>query len=251
MSEVAAPPRARSDAIDIARALSLVAMTGYHLTWDLAYFHFIAAHAPFTPPMRFASHAIGSSFLFLVGVSLALAHRRGTRWCAYFGRIGKIAAAAALVTVGSIAFAPDYAIWFGILHCVVAASLIAALFLSAPVGVATAAGIAAIVIGASVQSDAFNPPALAWLGLGTDPPWTLDWRPLLPWAGATWIGLDITRVLRARFATAPFWTWRGPTRPARALAWLGRHSLAYYLLHQLVLFGILYPVAWALGPLPG
>ena len=42
----------RLDAVDVARGLALVAMAGYHFTWDLAYFGVVAASTPFTPPMR-------------------------------------------------------------------------------------------------------------------------------------------------------------------------------------------------------
>jgi len=49
----------RLDAVDIARGLALVAMAGYHFTWDLAYFGVVDPLTPFTPPMRLASALIG------------------------------------------------------------------------------------------------------------------------------------------------------------------------------------------------
>jgi len=237
--------RARSDAIDIGRAFSLLAMTLYHFTWDLSYFQFISPSAPFTLPMRFASHAIGSSFLVLVGVSLALAHDEGVNWRSFFLRLAKIAAAAALVTGGSAVFAPDFTIWFGILHCIFGASLVCALFLRAPVGVAALVGLTAIAAGILVSNPAFNSAGLVWLGVGTQTPWTLDWRPLLPWGGIVWLGFDGARFWRGRFPAQADWTWRAVHPVPRSLAWLGRHSLAYYLLHQLALFGLLFPLAWA------
>src|ERR1700761_6061838 len=55
--------RKRFDAIDVARGVALVAMAAYHFTWDLAYFRVISASAPFTAPMRLASHTIGGGVL--------------------------------------------------------------------------------------------------------------------------------------------------------------------------------------------
>ena len=65
----------RVDSVDVARGVALVAMAGYHLTWDLAALRPRIAALPFTPAMRLLSHAVASAFLALVGVSLALAHR--------------------------------------------------------------------------------------------------------------------------------------------------------------------------------
>ncbi len=68
-------PGGRIAALDMARGAALVAMFAYHLTWDLADFQYIDARAPFSPQMRLFSHAIACSFLFIAGLSLALARQ--------------------------------------------------------------------------------------------------------------------------------------------------------------------------------
>ena len=40
-----------------------------------------------------------------------------------------------------------------------------------------------------IRSTLFDPPWLLWIGLGEALPNTLDWRPLLPWAGVVFLGL--------------------------------------------------------------
>ena len=244
MNLEALPKRRRRDLIDVARGAALVAMTSYHLTWDLAFFRFIPPTAPFSPAMRLYSHAIASSFLILVGVSLALAHNDGAHWRAFFVRFVKVAAAAATVSAASALFAPADAIWFGILHCIAAASLASAPFLRAPVGVALAAGIGAIAAPWLYQSAAFDAPAWQWIGLGLGKPLTLDWRPFLPWAGVVWLGFGFARLLLPRLADSAALRWRAYAWPTRALAFLGRHSLAYYLTHQLALFALVYSAAY-------
>jgi uncharacterized membrane protein len=226
----------RLDAVDVARGLALVAMAGYHFTWDLAYFGVVEPSTPFTPPMRLASHLIGGAFLALAGLSLALAHGRGFRVRNFLKRLALIGGAAALVTGVTYWQTPETAIWFGILHCLFAASLIAAPLLAAPAWVSVALGAALIALPWAVTSPAFNSAWLVWLGLGTQDPATLDWRPLMPWAGVTLIGLGLARL------APPIPAWSAKTAPSSALAFAGRHSLAIYLIHQPVLVGGLWAV---------
>ena len=142
---------------------------------------------------------------------------------------------------------PDEPILFGILHCIAVASLIAALFVAAPPWAALVVGAAAVAAPFVYSSAAFNPPALVWLGLGTVAPYTLDWRPLLPWAGVVLIGLGLTQAAAPRLSGWRWTAWR-PTRwPGRAAAFAGRHSLVIYLVHQPILFGLLWSVVTATG----
>ena len=214
--------RPRLDAVDFARGVALVAMAAYHLTWDLAQVGLIWANAPFTPPMRLASHIIGAAFLLLAGVSLKLAQAPPR---AYLRRLARIGAAAALVSAASYTFAPAAPIWFGILHCIFAASLLAWPLIARP-RVALALGLA--LLGAPWI---YASPNLLWIGLGTTEPSTLDWRPLLPWGGFVLLGLALA---------PPIPEWQAKAPPARALTFAGRHSLAIYLAHQPLLLGLLY-----------
>ena len=239
--------RARIGAIDAARGIALAGMVVYHLIWDFAHFGLVAPTAPFAPATRALSHVVAGGFLALVGVSLALAHPHGLRRAAFLKRLALIASAAALVTAASYAIDANEPILFGILHCIVVASLIAALFVAAPPWAALIVGAAAIAAPSAFASAAFNPPALVWLGLGTAAPYTLDWRPLLPWAGVALIGLGLAQAAAPRLSGWRWTAWR-PTRwPGRAFAFAGRHSLVVYLVHQPILFGLLWSVVTATG----
>ena len=221
--------RAPHRRVDIARALALVAMAAYHFTWDLAVFR-LPRREPalhLADAVRLACDRLG--FLALVGLSLALACRDGPRWRAFLRRVATVAAAAGLVSVASLEPSRRRPIGFGILHCIAAASLLSAPLLVAPGYVAIPVGIAAIAAPHFISSPLFDPPWLVWTGLGAHEPPTVDWRPLLPWGGIVWLSLGVARTLPAAvFASAPF-VWRAVSRPARAAAWLGRHSLAFYL----------------------
>ncbi len=238
----------RVDAIDCARGLALIGMGVYHLSWDLADFRLAPPILPFTPPMRLFSHIVASVFLALVGVSLALAHRKGLKLRAFWRRLAIVAGAAALVTLGSLVFAPTEPIIFGILHCIAAASLIAGPFVAAPAWASLAIGLAAIAAPFLGRSTVFDPPWLLWLGLGEALPNTLDWRPLLPWAGVVFLGLGVARLPGVLTWLKRPDRWRAGSAPARWIGFAGRHSLPIYLVHQPILIGLLSALtAW--GPL--
>jgi uncharacterized membrane protein len=238
----------RVDAVDFARGLALLGMVAYHLSWDLADFRLASPMLPFTPEMRLLSHTVASAFLALVGVSLALAHRKGMNARAFWRRLAIVAGAAVLVTAGSYVFAPGETITFGILHCIAVASLVALPFVMSPAWASLAIGVAAIVAPFLIRSTLFDPPWLLWIGLGERLPNTLDWRPLLPWAGVVFLGLGAARLPGAIDRLTPPSRWRAGSAPARAMCFAGRHSLPIYLVHQPVLIG-LFTALTAWGPL--
>jgi uncharacterized membrane protein len=237
-SETASRPRIA--AIDVARGVALIGMALYHLSWDFAYFHLAPAEFPVVPPMRVFSHAVAAAFLMLAGVSLALAHRGAIHWRAFLRRVAVVGGAAALLTLATYLYAPQQTIFFGILHCIAVASLLAAPLLRLPVWIALAASAVAFAAPSLVASPAFDSPALVWLGLGTVAPQTLDWRPLTPWASPVFLGVALTRLNFVRLSASPLWRWRPVARAGRAFAFAGRHSLAIYLIHQPILFAILF-----------
>jgi uncharacterized membrane protein len=229
----------RIAAIDAARGAALLGMAFYHLSWDFAYFHLAPAEFPTIPPMRIYSHFVAGAFLMLAGLSLALAHRGAIRWAAFWRRLGIVGGAAALVSSATYFFAPQEPIFFGILHCIAVSSLLAAPLLRPPAWIALIVGALAFAA-PLLASPAFNAPALVWLGLGTIAPRTLDWRPFSPWSGFVFLGLGLARLDLPRLVALPLARWRPAAWPGRALAFAGRHSLAIYLIHQPILFGILF-----------
>jgi uncharacterized membrane protein len=236
------PSQTRIPAIDLARGAALVGMAFYHLSWDLAYFRIIPGAFPVDPPMRVFSHVVAGAFLLLVGISLALAHSAAVNWPGFFRRLAIVGAAAALVTLATHEFASDEAIYFGILHCIVVASVLALCLVKAPPWNALVAASLAFAAPLFFVSGWFDPPILVWLGLSTWTPKTLDWRPLFPWSGFVLLGVGLVRLVPQSLASLRLAIWRPVAAPWRALTWAGRHSLAIYLAHQPILFGVL--LAW-------
>ena len=238
----------RLAAIDVARGTALLGMFGYHLTWDLADFGMIDQGAPFTPGFRLYSHVVASAFLGLAGVSLVLARRPHQDWPAFWLHIARIAAAAALVTLASSVLIPDGLIFFGILHCIAAALVLAVPFLYLPWFASLLAAAVIVVVADNVSVTFFDHAALVWTGLGTVEPSSNDFRAFFPWAAPTLIGVGLMMLGLAHGHREWLARFSGSDPVSRLLAFGGRHSLAIYLIHQPVFFGILSALALVTGP---
>ena len=207
----------------------------YHFAFDLAYFRITASDFYRDPFWLHARTLILSSFLLLAGISLVLAQRSESGRAHFWRHVGTIAACAVAVSLASYLIFPRSYIWFGVLHAI-ALSLILIRPLADHPRIALAAGIAVIAIGNLATSPWFDRRAWGWLGFMTAKPITEDYVPLLPWTGVMLIGIAAGHaLLRNEFrAVAPL------GRTPRVLAWLGRHSLAVYMLHQPLLIGLLF-----------
>jgi uncharacterized membrane protein len=234
------PPRLA--AIDALRGLAIVAMILFHFSFDLALFRiarFDFEHDLFWIAAR---AAIVATFMGLVGVSLVLAAGQDVPPSRRWRRVALIAASALAVSAASFALFPHTWIRFGILHAIALSSVIAWPLVRRP-RLALGLGLAIVAAGTLVAHPAFDSPALQWIGFTTVPPATEDYVPLFPWLGVTLIGIALGDAL-ARRGVAPL---RPLANAPSLLRWLGRHSLAVYLVHQPVLIGAL---AMVLGRLP-
>ncbi len=229
----------RIHAIDLARTLALLAMAGYHFTFDLMLFGHLPPGFVFQGPWPLIARAIASSFLFLAGVSLWLAHGQRIRWPAFWRRFAMVAGAAALVTTVTYFGMGFQFIRWGILHAIAAGSLIGLLFLRAPVVLTVAVAALAFTAPHLVRSEVFNAPQWIWLGLSTEIPPMMDYEPLLPWLCPVLLGIATAKLMTRAGGWDRLRQWQ-PRRLGRAALWPGQHSLAIYLIHQPVLFGALY-----------
>jgi uncharacterized membrane protein len=236
-ASTSAAPRAiaRVAALDALRGLAILAMVAYHFCFDLQYFAVTKWDFYRDPLWLNARTVILSSFLLIAGVSLVLANRGGKPRANFWRHVTLIGACAIAVSVASYALFPASWIWFGVLHAI-AVSLIVARPLVGRPAVAFAVGVGVIAAGNLFADRAFDGRALGWLGFMTAKPHTEDYVPLFPWAGVLLIGVAAGHALvRANFrpiALAAEWP--------RWMAWLGRHSLATYMVHQPILIGLLY-----------
>jgi uncharacterized membrane protein len=229
------PPSRRISAIDALRGTAICMMIVYHGAFDLNWFRIIRADFNRDLFWLASRDMIVTSFLLLVGISLVLARRAGIARSQFWRRIVLVGACAILVTVGSYAAFPKTFITFGILHCIVVASILGWPMTRYP-RAATILGMVVIAVGAAIGVALFDLPWLNWIGLMTHRPATEDYVPLLPWFGVVLVGIGIGNWLaRLRLPAMQRLSRASP----RWLVWLGRHSLLVYMVHQPIMIGLL------------
>ena len=251
--------RPRHPGVDALRGLGVALMVAHHFLWDLD--HFGLYPLPLEAPAWQAfARSVGSLFLFTSGLALAVSSSRFSRGTGGYriawrrsARRGMILLLwAGVISAVTRLVVPEAWVRFGILHLLGVVKIIAPATL--PLGRGNL-GIGVALYGLGL--------ALALLPGRLSMPWVLmvgpdgaglvmvDHYPLLPWSGAVWLGMGVGAALvRARERS---WdrsaTERDRPRPRvesgkflrmrDAMAWLGRHSLVIYLLHQPVLWGLL------------
>lgn len=236
---MAMQPTARILALDLARSLALLGMVAFHITYDLLLFGIMPGSYAASSLFHWHPRLVAGAFLVLAGLGLWLSHGQGIRWPAFWRRWGKVTAAAALVTVATYFAMPGFYIFFGILHAIALYSLLGLIFLRLPAPVTAAIALAIMFGAASLRSDVFNAPLLAFLGLATQLPATADFEPVFPWFGPVLLGMAMGRIGSRFGGWSRLARWQG-TPFLRALAWPGQHSLAIYLIHQPILMGLIW-----------
>ena len=236
-------PNQRFDALDALRGVAIVWMTLYHLAFDLNHFGYLAQNFYADPFWTTQRTLIVSLFLFCAGLGQAVAVQQGQSAQRFWKRWTQVAACALLVTAGSWWMYPKSFIYFGVLHGIAVMLVITRftagwgpwLWLAGGVVFAIKL-IAAHAHSAWAGAEFLNEPAFNWLGFISRKPITEDYVPLVPWLGVMWWGMAAGQwLLRHR---ASLFSRALPASGA-PLAWLGRWSLSWYMLHQPVLIGAL------------
>lgn len=241
-----ARPGARLAGIDALRGLAVAQMIVYHFIYDLNFFGWVHIAMTRDQPWLGWRTAIVSQFLLLVGVSLVLRHAFKPAWSDFGRRWLQIAGAAALVSAGSWWMFRERFIWFGILHYIAVALVVARLLL--PLGRTNLLlGLMALAAGLLFKHGFFDSNAASWIGFAVRKPATEDYVPLFPWIGVTLIGVGLGSLWQRRgFAIVPALRPLNAA-PPRWLVWLGTWALTVYLLHQPILLGVMRLVRIASG----
>ncbi len=225
--------------IDFFRGLAIAMMVVFNYAFALSYLRVFQLDAGWLF-WWFFPRAIASMFIFIAGVSFTISYVRTKKknvWRKYAKRGLKIFSLGLLATATTWLFFPEGTIYFGILHFLGVAIMIAP-FLHKLGRSAWVAGIAAIVTGIALQSFSVSFPWLLWLGLAPQNFRSFDYFPLLPWLGVFLLGIYAGGRLygkgRRNFTLNP------RTKTTRPLEFLGRHSLLIYVLHQPLLLALLY-----------
>ncbi len=255
--------------LDEARGLLVILMIIYHALYTLTYsnllsgtqFFFTLGDLFYSPVVNILRDIGAGLFIFICGASCVYSRNN-------FKRGAIIFIAGILVTIVTVYFVPDKQILWGILHCL-GLSIVLYDFLAKPLsklkwwlGVPIFAVLSILTFGLAntdfyfrhigvpfVESLQINTFSLVtssnvWgtisrfifpLGI-TAPNFSSpgDWFPIFPWIFILFIGTFYGR--RLKEGRALKFAYKTHVRP---LAFVGRHALVIYLLHQPIIYGIL------------
>jgi uncharacterized membrane protein len=235
----------RFPALDMLRGGAVLWMTLFHFAFDLNHFGFIQQDFYRAPLWTVQRTCILSLFLFCAGFGQAMAVHAGQSWGRFWRRWLQIAGCAVAVSVGSALMFPHSWIYFGVLHGMAVMLILCRLTAGCGVWlwwcglVALAAGWWAPQVQALLPLPAaWDAKTLNWIGLISRKPITEDYVPVLPWLGVMWWGMAAGRLAQSRGWLARL-AVQNDQPAATALAWVGRWSLSWYMVHQPVLIGIL------------
>ncbi len=237
----------RIELLDFARGIALVAMTIFHFAFDLQLFGFQEPGFIDQPHWKYFARMIATSFLFLVGFSLFLAHCNGMLWRNWRVRMMKVVGAAMIITIATYFATPDQFIFFGILHQIAFASLACLIFIRMPFIVTAAFAVFVFVWGRTAEFTMFDPAFWWWTGLSVVTPNSSDYVPVFPWWSASLLGLAAAKLCVQSGWLNALARPQFESKPGRLLKYMGRNSLTYYLLHQPVMIAFILAYAVITG----
>ena len=236
----------RNQFIDALRALAVLAMIVYHFAWDLGLFNIIDPVTVNSGKWKLFAVSIGSSFLFLSGISFWLASKNGMKPRKFISRFFFLISAALLVSLGTYIADPKTFVFFGILHLLCACTLLGLIIYKLPALIILIIGFSIIILEPYLVSDIYKPKYLAWTGLYTGPTGSVDFYGFIPWSCAYIFGLGFSKII---FKSKDNDIWinnflfsnkRKNSISIKTFFWMGRNSLLIYLIHQPILIGIIY-----------
>jgi uncharacterized membrane protein len=221
--------------IDVLRGIAILMMISFHFCYDLQYFEFYNFQITSNPFFLNYRLVIVNLFLFIVGVSLYLANQNGINWQKVQKRALILFGASALITVVTYFIFPKSWVYFGVIHFIFVASLAALAFIKHPfLALVGSIAIAILYFGGFISMH----PLFNYLAdiLHLPKYHTEDLVPFIPWfatvlAGVAFGGFKLFRFLdiKENFITSK-------------VALLGKHALLIYLVHQPILFALLYTI---------
>ena len=224
----------RIQAIDLIKGIDIVFMVLFNYSVTLDYFRLIPIPSHYL--YRYILPiSIASIFIFMSGVTSYINYEKHKEKLTrkYFIRWIKLLFFAALITLFSYVFVPQYTIFFGILHFFAVSSFLIPFFIKYN-KLNLIAGLSIILSGVYLQQQTFNFSYLSWLGFVPETISTFDYFPLIPWFGVILLGVYYGKYIIEKTVKIRF-----KRKISNIFTFLCKHSLTVYLFHQPVLILLL------------
>lgn len=230
----------RLHGLDFTRGIACLSMPIYHSVYNLYVVGLVDSRWTSHLFWQIYQHLGLGTFVLVSGMAFTLSTKNHINWPRLLKRAVKLAAVALLISLVTYLVMPERFVRFGVLHFFTLTILIAPLlrplkhWLIFP-------GLAIITVGIVVTKAGLYPePWLYITGLMSERPSSMDYIPLIPWFGVFLLGMGIAQFLPNKTHS------EAPKKWMRPVIWLGKHSLSFYLLHQLAVFAILWSIAYLL-----
>jgi uncharacterized membrane protein len=214
----------RAGYLDALRGLAVVWMIIFHASYDLSQFGFVSWD--FSQGFWFGfPRVIAFTFLFCVGASLNFAHRPKISWQALRKRSLRLGLCALIVSLATYFMFPANWVFFGTLHCILVGSILGTLVVNHRT-LSWVLLLSILILQYGLNFD------IKWVSHLVQKP-SMDFIPIYPWFWPILLGIVLEPYLSKVRQLREF--------PGHhALNFLGRHSLKIYLIHQPVIFGLLW-----------
>ncbi len=210
--------------IDLIRFVAIIFMIIFHLFWDLDVFKFVDINFNKDPFWFWFPRLIVTLFLIPMGMSMGLVYQNGITWPKVWKRVLKISFFAVIISIATYFAFPKNWIYFGTLHCIAACSLLALPFLKTPrLNLLIAIALPTLYWILDIK---FTPLSKAWKIV------SMDYIPIHPWLGMVLLGISLFHF--------KFHHLLKDIKLPKFILWCSKHSLEIYLVHQGVLYGVVY-----------
>ncbi len=212
--------------LDLLRGFAVLLMLIYHFFFDAQFFGLLDLEGTF---WFLFPRFIGGMFIFISGLTMALAYKSFQRILRKVAKLSLIAISISFLTFALFAEQPVY---FGIIHFFAVATLLSVPFVKMP-KLALIFGILLFFLGIWLQLTSLDTYFLLWIGIRPKNFSTLDYYPLLPWFGIMLVGLYFGNKTKEFFKNSVKFKLLDP------LATIGRNSLIIYLIQHPLIVGTL------------
>lgn len=224
--------RPRIEWIDSFRGLAVLLMIVYHFFYDLSYFGWYDADVGGRSEWLPFRYLILTMFISLMAISLYRVHSDRLRLDKYAHWLIRVAGASLIVSVGTSFMFPHSWVYFGVLHFMTVASIFVLLLRNYRI-INFIIGWVMIVV-YNLDLLPFGWPVNLIRHIFHDGK-SVDYVSIFPWLGVALIASSLSQKLFSLNVLN-----RIGARFPGFVQFLGRHSLPVYLIHQPILFGILY-----------